>query len=110
MEWNVAASSNVCLVLWFNLGGGVCVVGGFFLTTVFYRREILDSIISSLSVMNLRSTNLCDGRVVHLLLSEFRILKGVLETAGSVPSPQNLKKSICMYIYGCSRHLLYEYI
>lgn len=77
----------------------VCFAGVFFLTILFYKRAFLDSIISSLSVMNLKIMYLCNGRVVHLLLSEFRILKGVLRTAGSVPWPQNLKKKkyMCMY-------------
>lgn len=42
---------------------------------------------------------LCNGRVVHLLLSEFRILKEFLRTAGSVPWLQNLKKKRYMCVY-----------
>lgn len=64
VAWNIAISLNAVLVLCF----------GFINNLVLQK---IDSIISILAITNLKSTSVPDGRVIHLLLSEFKAQKGL---------------------------------
>lgn len=64
VAWNIAISLNAVLVLCFGFVNNLVL-------------QKIDSIISILAITNLKSTSVPDGRVIHLLLSEFKAQKGV---------------------------------